>query len=183
MKIRLFEDIEKTLKGITLHRKPIVQHVGIWNEDIENLRKSRPFKLPAVFVEFMPCAWGQLGNGAKQADMMIRLHIITSTLAMVDTQYRPEALFRFELCRAIAEGLCYLGGAEDERGTAYTRIQYLESLTDHNHGEVIEDIEGFRTHCVIKPIEDEKQRWIWTRKNVTLDLGDLFDNPFEEKFV
>lgn len=181
MKLRLYNDIEKFLYSIRVDDKQIISHVGLWNEEITNMVKNRPFKIPAVFIEFLPCAWGQLGNGAKQADIMIRLHIITATLAMVDTQYRSEALFRFELIRNIADSLSNMGGADDERGTSYTRFQYLESLTDHNYGQVIEDIEGFRTHCIVKPIFDETQKWIWTKTNVSLDLGDVFADPFADQ--
>ena len=111
---------------------------------------------------------------------MIRLHIITATLAAEDTKYRDSALFRFELIRNIADSLCNIGGAEDERGTSYTRFQYLESLTDHNYNQIIEDIEGFRTHCVMKQMYDEKHQWIWTKTNVSLDLGDIFADPFSD---
>lgn len=180
MKLRLYNDLEKFLKAITLNGKQVIAHVGIWNEQIDNLKTIRPFNLPAVFIEFLPCAWGQLGNGAKQADIMVRLHIITATLAMEATKYKDAALFRFELIRNIADSLSNIGGSEDSRGTSYTRFQYLESFTDHNYNQIIEDIEGFRTHCIMKPIFDESQKWIWTKTNVSLDLGDIFCDPFSD---
>lgn len=180
MKLRLYNDIEKFLSEIKIDNKTVVNHVSLWNEDIDELTKKRPFKLPAVFVEFLPCAWGQLGNGARQTDLLFRLHIITSTLAEIDTTYKNAALFRFELIRFISDNLTNIGGVEDKRGTSYTRIQYLESLTDHNHNQIIDDIEGFRTHCIVKPINDKNMDWIWTKTNVTLDLGDVFTSAFDD---
>lgn len=166
MRLRLFNDIEARLSrvrltgsGIVYHNPkrgpdkpmpgtPAINHVGLWNGDTSRLTQSRPFVPPAVFIEFCPVSWGSLGRGAVQCDMVIRLHIVTATLAQTDTPYRDEALRRFRLIRAIKAAFADFGGPADREGRSYSRFKYHSSTTDHDHGQVCEDLEEWQTHCV-----------------------------------
>lgn len=189
MRLRLFDDIEARLSRVRLvdnkviyHRPqrdpdakmpgtPAVNHVGLWNENTTRLTQLRPFAPPAVFIEFYPVTWGELGRDAVRGDMVIRLHIVTSTLAQTDTPYRDEALQRFRLIRAIKAAFVGFAGKADKHGRSYSRFKYYGSSTDHNHEQICEDLEEWQTHCIDCSATIDNG-YILTPHNVTLDMGD-----------
>lgn len=200
MRLRLFNDIEARLSRVRLvddkviyHRPkrgenaampgtPAINHVGLWNENTTRLTQLRPFSPPAVFIEFYPITWGELGRNAVQGDMTIRLHIVTATLAQTDTPYRDEALQRFRLIRAVKAAFVDFGGKADKHGRSYSRFRYYGSSTDHNHEQICEDLEEWQTHCIdCSAVIDNG--YILTPRNVTLDLGDIFADAFGEEMV
>ena len=65
-------------------------HFDLWNENISQLVKQRPFPTPAVFFEFEPIRWGYVGLRVREADIVLRLHVITTTVATADTGTRPS---------------------------------------------------------------------------------------------
>ncbi len=166
MRLRLFDDIEARLSRIRLvddefvylkprpdektelPGSPAINHIGLWNENTTRLTQLRPLVPPAVFIEFYPLAWGELGRNAVHGDMVIRLHVVTATLAQTDTPYRDEALHRFRLMRVIKEAFVDFCGAPDKDGRSYSRFKYYGSTTDHNHEQICEDLEEWQTHCV-----------------------------------
>lgn len=201
MRLRLFDDMEQQLKRVrkvgdnyVFHHprsdekiedypgEAAVKHYGLWNENTATLTRQRPLATPAVFVEFFPITWSEVGNRASHGDVIVRFHIVTATLAETDTPYRAEALARFRLIRAIKNAFARFGGAADSEGRSYSTFQYYESTTDHNHEQICEDLEGWRTHCTdcSSTINDG---YIMTDKNVTLDTGDIFADPFDDKMV
>ena len=165
MKLRLFNDIEARLSyvrlvngeyiyhspetnpGTELPGTPAINHFDLWNENTTRLTQLRPFSPPAVFLEFYPVTWGELGRNAVHGDIILRLHIVTSTLAQTDTPYRDEALQRFRLIRAIKAAFVEFSGSADTEGRSYSRFQYYGSSTDHNHEQICEDLEEWRTHA------------------------------------
>lgn len=166
MRLRLFDEIEARLSRVrfvddkVIYYRPkrgdngkmpgvrAINHVGLWNENTTRLTQMRPLNPPAVFVEFFPATWSQLGRNVIHADVTVRLHVVTATLAATDTPYRDEALARFRLIRAIRAAFVRFSGAADEEGRSFSAFQYLENITDHNHEQVCEDLEGWRTHCI-----------------------------------
>lgn len=195
MRLRLFSDIETLLSRVRLVDKefiycppesapiaklpgsPAINHIGLWNENTTRLTQLRPFAPPAVFIEFLPVSWGELGRNAVHGDMIIRLHIVTATLAQTDTPYRDEALQRFRLIRAIKAAFVDFGGIADSQGRSYSRFRYSGSSTDHNHEQVCEDLEEWTTHCVDCSATVDNG-YVLTPHNVTLDLGSVFtDTP------
>lgn len=200
MRLRLFDDIEARLSRVRLvddkvifHRPkrgenapmpgtPAINHVGLWNENTTRLTQLRPFSPPAVFIEFYPITWRELGRNAVHGDMVIRLHIVTATLAQTDTPYRAEALQRFRLIRAIKAAFVNFGGAADKEGRSFSRFKYYGSSTDHNHEQICEDLEEWMTHCVDCSATIDNGN-ILTPRNVTLDTGDIFADAFGEEMV
>ena len=200
MKLRLFNDIEARLslvrlvddnviyqrpkrgQNAKLPGSPAIKHVGLWNENTSRLTQMRPLATPAVFIEFLPVQWSPLLRGAVAADISVRLHIVTATLAQTDTPYRDEALYRFRLIRAVKAAFVGFGGAADSRGLSYSRFQYSGSDTDHNHEQICEDLEEWKTHAVdcSASVDDG---FILTPLNVTLDTGDIFADAFGEEMV
>lgn len=200
MRLRLFDDIEARLSCVRLvddtviyHRpkrgenapipgNPAINHVGLWNENTMRLTQMRPFSPPAVFIEFYPITWGELGRNAVHGDMVIRLHIVTATLAQTDTPYRAEALQRFRLIRAIKTAFVDFSGAADKEGRSFSRFKYYGSSTDHNHEQICEDLEEWMTHCVDCSATIDNG-YILTPRNVTLDIGDILAESVGEEMV
>lgn len=188
MRLRLFDDIEARLSHVRLvdneivyHRResnadtsmpgtPAINHVGLWNENTTRLTQMRPFSPPAVFIEFYPVIWGELGRHAVQGDIVIRLHIVTATLAQTDTPYRAEALQRFRLIRAIKAAFVDFGGPADKQGRSYSRFKYYGSSTDHNHEQICEDLEEWQTHCIDCSATVDSG-YILAPCGLTLDIG------------
>lgn len=200
MRLRLFDEIEARLSRVRLvdnkviyYRPkrgdngkmpgvPAINHVGLWNENTTRLTQMRPLNPPAVFVEFFPATWSQLGRNVIHADVTVRLHIVTATLAATDTPWRDEALARFRLIRAVKAAFVRFSGAVDEEGRSFSAFQYLENITDHNHEQVCEDLEGWRTHCIdaSAAVDDGT---VMTPTNVTFDNGDVFADQVGEEHV
>ena len=161
---------------------PAILTFDLWNTNVETLTKQRPFNTPAVFIEFMPIVWQQLGNKTKRADVNFRLHIVTATFAPTASAYRSEAFYRFRLIQAVERALVGFGAAPDYRGLSYGGCTHAESFTDHNHERIIEDIEGWRLHCVDASAQVDSGL-ILTPHDVTLDDGDVYTAPFDEHYV
>lgn len=201
MRIRLYNDITARLlrvrmqDGIPVYVRenyateavetPDTQAIktfDLWNENVVHLTQQRPFQTPAVLVEFLPIVWQPVGKGAKRADVTIRLHVLTATLATVNSPYREEALLPLYLIRAMEAAMRGLAGATDERGLSYSTFAHTESATDHNHEQVSEHIESWHTMChdCSAVVLDGLTR---TPHDVTLDMGDVYTPPFDEQFT
>ena len=185
MILRLFDDIEARLAYVRkvddefifhppekdpdkeLPGTPAINHFGLWNENTTRLTQMRPLTPPAVFIEFYPIVWSEMGRNTVHGDIVIRFHIVTATLAQTDTPYRDEALARFRLIRAIKAAFVNFGGGADNDGRSYSRWQYYGSTPDHNHEQICEDLEEWRTHTIdCSVVVDDR---LIELDNVTLD--------------
>lgn len=151
---------------------------NLWNENIDTLTKQRAFLPPAVFIEFLPVQWRQLGNRVQQAEAVFRLHIITATLATSNSAYADEANYRFILIRSIEEALVGMTGINADLAISFNHCTHTESVTDHNHEQVCEDIETWKVH-IIDQSAAFNRRYIYTPKDVTLDDGNIFVGAFD----
>ena len=132
------------LKGLTDETgQPEVKHIDLWNEQVEFIEQEEPFGTPAVFVEFRPVRWATLGGTVQQADVDIRLHIVTpwKGSAKDGSIFQQDALERFALLERIDRCLFNLQGAEG--GTSFCMTRRTGSSTNHNHDELVEDIADF----------------------------------------
>lgn len=182
MILRLFNDLEAQLSRLrlvngdfTFYRdaapgSPAFNLISLWNENTARLTQSRPFSPPAIFIEFLPATWQQLARGSVAADFTIRFHVVTSTLADTDSQYRYAALSRFRLLRALNRCLVNFSGAADDAGRSFSSFKHVGSITDHNHDQITEDIEEWQTH-VIDCSASADSSLVLTPFNV--DLGEI----------
>lgn len=120
--------------------QPEVKHIDLWNEQVEFIEQEEPFDTPAVFVEFRPVRWSTLGGMVQQADVDIRLHIITrwEGSAKDGSPFQKDALERFDLLDRMDNALFNLQGSEG--GTSFCMFRRTGSSTNHNHAELVEDI-------------------------------------------
>ena len=141
MRKAIYKAVSQRLKEAKLG----IQYISLWNRNTEQLTKQKAFRLPAVFVEFEPIEWSQLGKGARSADLRVRLHIVTETLGTPENggKYQDKALEHLELIESIS------GTIQGLAGDGFNCFMLVESVTDHDH-ERIEDNE----ECYITRLTD-----------------------------
>ena len=142
MRTVIYKAIIKRINGANLG----VKHLNLWNNTTERLTSVKAFEMPAVFVEFEPIQWRQLGNGSRSADMRVRLHVVTKTLITLEdgSKYQDQALEYIQLTENIVTAMCGLSGQ------GFNGFQNIESVPSHNHEQIIQEEEVFVTHAQTK---------------------------------
>lgn len=137
MRKAIYKAISERLKGA----KTGVKHISLWNRNTDQLTKQKAFKLPAVFVEFEPIEWSQLGKGARSADLRVRLHIVTESLATPEEggKYQDKALAHLDLIEGIS------GAIQGLAGDGFNCFMLVESITDHDHDRIEDNEECYVT--------------------------------------
>lgn len=120
---------------------PGVMYFSLWNNNTTYLTAQKGFRTPAVFVEFETIQWGQLQNRTRSADVHVRLHIVTSSLATPEDggKYQDKALAHLSLIENISAAVQGL------RGDHFNTFMLVESVTDHNHEQIMEHEECYVT--------------------------------------
>lgn len=119
-----------------------IKHIDLWNEHIAELQATTAFPLPAVFVEFEPFDYTQLGNHAVGANVTIRMHIVTKAtpkVAGTKDKRMMQALAFFDTIDSVNCAMATL------RGQGFASFMHTSSATNHNHAEMIESIERYTT--------------------------------------
>lgn len=137
MRKELFSAIAARLS----EQAPSVAYVDLWNADLDELEGGAVWALPAVFVEFEAIEWEQTGLSLRQGDAGVRLHVVTRAVEHSGSQdARMEAaLERFGVIEEVQRALWGLSG------TGFTTLTLTTSATNHQHAELVEDIERYVT--------------------------------------
>ncbi|MCX6277680.1 MAG: hypothetical protein NT004_06265 [Bacteroidetes bacterium] len=145
MRKQFYLDLVERLKGIVLVsdgavETPLIKHFDLWNKQLEFLQKERPFNFPAVFVEFGQLEYRQLGLQAQEADLTVRLHIVSKTLtgSADSAVYQHTFLSHLDLIDTIH--YCLACWNTDYSGPMI-RIQ---GIPNHDHEQIIEEIEVYK---------------------------------------
>ena len=74
--------------------EPVIKTFDLWNEQVEFVEQEEVFDTPAVFIEFLPVKWTNLGGGVQRAEATIRLHIVLHGMEVPEkaTRYNGKAL-------------------------------------------------------------------------------------------
>ena len=79
---QIFLDIEAKLKEITDDGiEPYFKHFDLWNRQVEFMELETGLSFPAIFIEFFPLDWHNQAQKIQDADLAIRLHIVTEWYA------------------------------------------------------------------------------------------------------
>lgn len=137
----------------------IVKHVDLWNENVQYIEEEQPWECPAVFVEFLPIQWQSLPHGVQEATINFRLHIITRVVEptsaeniilpaegepAADNQYLNGGLEYLDLLEQINA----LIHCQNSPALGINTITRIQSVTNHNHEEMLESIEDYSVHVV-----------------------------------
>lgn len=126
----------------------MVKHIDLWNHNVEFLEQEEGWERPAVFVEFCPIQWESLVPGRDyRAEPLIKLHVVTDWGGNTSegSEYQEDSLKVFDLLESIHELLAC------KRGERYIGLDLVESQTNHNHEDLLENIEVYQC-AVIKKI-------------------------------
>lgn len=127
----------------------LIKHVDLWNHNVEFLEQEEGWERPAVFVEFCPIRWEALVPGMHyRAEPTVNLHVVTDWTGgmSADSELGEENLKVFDLLDDIHAALTCMNGE------TFLRFDLVESYTNHNHEDLLENIETYR--CVaVKEVE------------------------------
>ena len=122
-----------------------IKHIDLWNHNVEFIEQEDQWERPAVFVEFLPIQWRQVKTGSSisyTSRCRLSLHVVTDWhgSSSADSDFREKSLEVFDLLTSIH--LCLRGMS----GQSFNGLDLVESLTNHNHDELLENIEVYE--CV-----------------------------------
>jgi hypothetical protein len=136
MRKKLYLLIKEALLSLTENNTTLIKDVNYWNEQIMYAMEEQPFSTPSVFLEFNTINWTHQLQGVKEADIEIRLHVITPS-RVGDWQ---EAINNLDIADKINQSLT--GLCTDN----ISALQLLRSETDHNFDELQDNVEIYSTH-------------------------------------
>lgn len=145
MRKQLYLAVIERLKTITdALNQPIIEHFDLWNNNVEFIEQETAFNCPAVFIEFAPINWKNVSMQVQEADVIIRLHVVTrwENISADGSASQAQALELFDLLVSIKEALTGL------RGIGFSGFKRIASDTNHNHEEIVESIESFSVHVI-----------------------------------
>ena len=120
-----------------------IKHIDLWNHNVEFIEQEENWERPAVFVEFQPIQWNAIKPGFKyRAVALVNLHVGADWQgdSSVDSVIRVNG--RARCCRQ--EGIHLMLACR--RGKTFLEFDLMGSSTNHNHEEIIENIETYQ--CV-----------------------------------
>lgn len=120
-----------------------IKHIDLWNHNVQFIEQEEQWERPAVFVEFVPIQWKAIVPGVEyRAEATVNLHVVTDWQGSVaaDSGFREKSLEVFDLLDAIHEELTCLSGE------TFLEFDLAGSTTNHNHEEIIENVESYQ--CV-----------------------------------
>ena len=80
MRKQLYNHIKTLLTGMRdAQNRTVIKHVDLWNNQLATIEEERPFRCPAVFIEFQPIEWRELLRTNREAEVSINLHIVTDS--------------------------------------------------------------------------------------------------------
>lgn len=132
MRQELYDKLKEALSGIA---DGYVKHIDLWNRNVEFIEEDTPWERPAVFIEFDPVKWVDIVPGVEyRAEATVRLHIITDWANESDEDAVIDQFVLPELIHEVLAGL---------EGDTFKDFRLSESITNHNHEEIIESIEVY----------------------------------------
>lgn len=135
----LYNDITMVLQQ--LNNVPI-KRIDLWNENVYFVEQEQAFPMPAVFVEFGAIEW-EMHKGPKlswRGKGTVRIHIVTPWCGSAEdgAVEREANLAYWDLAEQIHAKL------EGLTGEDYHNLSLIQTLTNHNHEDIVENIEVYK---------------------------------------
>lgn len=159
----LYLAIEQLLLAITDEQpqpQHIFKHCDLWNRQVEFIEQETPFQTPAVFVEFPEeIQWRTDGQHIQDADLTIRLHIVTPWYAntaanVIDSDVRATALAYLDIPTVLFRQLHGQHGTVEDNSDPrnpqvignFNALTRIASRVNHDHERFVDSIETYRCH-------------------------------------
>ena len=154
----LYLTIEQRLLAVTDEQpnpQPLFKHCDLWNRQVEFVEQETPFQTPAVFVEFEPLQWRTDGRHIQDADLSIRLHIVTPWHAntasdILNPDVRATALAYLDIPTVLFRQLHGRHGiVEDGNHTVlghFNALTRTASAVNHDHERFVDSVETYKCH-------------------------------------
>lgn len=144
MRANIYKALVEKLKEYTDEQgNQVFKHFDLWNEQVDFIEDETPFDTPAIFIEFRSINWSDTMQNMQRGTLPIRLHVVTEWKGSTNdgSIYQENALKRLDLVDNMAGHL--FNWRTTEGNTDIQRMQRTASYTNHNHGELVEDIEDY----------------------------------------
>jgi hypothetical protein len=117
-----------------------IKYVDLWNRNVEFIEQEDNWERPAVFVEFDPIVWNRTKERCIRTVATVKLHIVTDWVGSASTtsESSEEALQAFDLPHIVMDAI------EGMNGKHFCCVALTESHTNHNHEEILENIEVYQ---------------------------------------
>lgn len=165
MRAVIYNQIREALQSLRQDGEAIIKHIDLFNLQVEFAEEEQPFLTPAVFVEFAAIDWQHELHGVREAVVTVRLHVVTDTrvgkwqdtierLLLCDVINRClhglHATIQGVGVEAIEENFSVSRNTEtrqmDRPCSVMNDLTIYRSTTDHDFGELSDDIEEYRCH-------------------------------------
>ena len=134
-------EIYQALKERLQEKVTDLKHIGLWNENMEDLPNGMLFDTPAIFVEFAPISYTSAGQGTPRVSMEIVLHLVhkyipeephESLELSNDSRYlEDDPLAYLDLIEQVESAPIGLSGV------GFSGLQLTSSDLDHQHGDLM----------------------------------------------
>jgi hypothetical protein len=113
--------------------------------------EEQPFDFPAILIEYGDMNWRTLGNRVQECELTVRLHVLTKW-GYPNANYSTAEYHALNSFDDIDKVVAGMQGFSTEYMNSWMR---KTSITDHDHGEVIESIEEYA--CTLHDYSAVKQ--------------------------
>lgn len=161
---------DKLLSIVDASGENIIKHVDLYNSQLAYIVEEQPFPTPAVFIEFSEINYLHQLQGLNEADVSIRLHVITDSRI----GHWAEAINVFDLLNKI--NIALFGLSAEGIGALTLR----NSITDSNFDELQHNIETYVTHITDYSVANPTEWLIVT--GFWKDVANYKDNAFWKDF-
>lgn len=124
-----------------------IKYVDLWNHNVEFIEQEDAWERPAVFVEFGRIIWDSLMGGREwRGRCEVRLHVVTDWKGSsnYDSENLEESLSVFDLLKEIQLKVTGMSGE------TFCNVRFIASDTNHNHEDIVENIEVYTVTCIRK---------------------------------
>ena len=147
MRKEIYKDLTERLRSIVDgNGERRIKHIDLWNQNVAFISEEESWPMPAVFIEFGEINWKAV-KGPRlfwKGEGMVMLHIVsewhgTAADGSEELDNNLECWHLADEIHRKIEGCC---------GSTYSNLVLAQTLTNHNHEDIVENIEVYRVNCI-----------------------------------
>lgn len=166
-KLDIYNAIKDKLDGLKTSNDPLINTVGLWNNQFDNEDLEKPFNYPVCFIEFANIRWdgthqtqprGGVGGGNVQKEQRgstTEKSLITIHLGFSEFGDGKDIL---EPIDPVIDAVYF--ALQGLQGDTFTTLSRIEERQDVNHGRIIDWQIDFNTSLSQEGEEDTSLRRI-----------------------